>query len=133
MEKARKGQSTRKPPDPSESHDVIDAWIRSQMPDLQPIVERLDALIRDTLSSLQYAVKWKKAYYGLPDQGWVIEVVAYDVSVNIVFLGGADLDPPPPQGESDRSRYLKVRSWDEVNKTQVQEWVREAGSVPGWS
>ena len=32
MEKARKGQSTRKPPDPSESHDVIDAWIRSQIP-----------------------------------------------------------------------------------------------------
>ena len=57
----------------------------------------------------------------------------YDVSVNIVFLGGADLDPPPPQGESDRSRYLKVRSWDEMNKTQVQEWVRQAGSVPGWS
>lgn len=133
MDKARKSQSTRKPPEPAESHSVIDDWMNSQMPDLQPIVKGLDGLIRDTLSDLEYAVKWKKAYYGVPDQGWVIEIVAYDVSVNIVFLGGADLDPPPPQGESDRSRYLKVRSWDEVNKTQVQEWVREAGSVPGWS
>ena len=133
MDKARKSQSTRKPPEPAESHGVIDDWMNSQMPDLQPIVKGLDGLIRDTLSDLEYAVKWKKAYYGVTDQGWVIEIVAYDVSVNIVFLGGADLDPPPPQGESDRSRYLKVRSWDEVNKTQVQEWVREAGSVPGWS
>ena len=47
----------------------------------------------------QYAVKWKKAYYGLPKRGWVIELVAYDVSVNVVFLGGAKLETPPPLGE----------------------------------
>ena len=133
MDKARKAQSTRKPPDPSDSHDVIDAWRRSQMPDLQPIVEGLDRIIRDTLSDLQYAVKWKKAYYGVPDQGWVIELVAYDVSVNIVFLGGADFASPPPLGDSDRSRYVKVRSWDEVDEAQTRQWIRDAGSVPGWT
>lgn len=133
MDKARRGQSTRKPPEPSESHDVIDAWMRSQMPDLQPIVTRLDGLIRDTLSDLHYAVKWKKAYYGVPGRGWVIEMVAYDVSVNIVFLGGADFDSPPPLGDSDRSRYVKVKSWDEVDQDQMRGWVLEAGRVAGWS
>ena len=59
------------------------------MPELQPIVKRLDEMIRETLSGTQYAVKWKKAYYGLPELGWIIEMVAYDVSVNVVFLGGA--------------------------------------------
>ena len=132
MDKARSGQSTRKPPEPSESHDVIDAWMRSQMPDLQPIVTGLDGLIRDTLSDLHYAVKWKKAYYGVPGQGWVIEMVAYDVSVNIVFLGGADFDSPPPLGDSDRLRYVKVKSWDEVDQDQMRGWVREAGRVAGW-
>src|SRR3546814_18240158 len=62
----------------------------------------LDALIRKTIPGLQYAVKWKKAYYGLPKLGWVIEMVAYDVSVNVVFLGGADFKPPPPLGDTDR-------------------------------
>jgi hypothetical protein len=133
MDKARKGQSSRKPPDPSESHDVIEAWMRGQMPDLQPIVEGLDRLIRDALSDLQYAVKWKKAYYGVPDKGWVIEMVAYDVSVNIVFLGGADFDSPPPLGDSDRSRYVKVRSWDEVDEAQMRQWIENAGSVAGWT
>lgn len=133
MDKARKGQSTRKPPDPSDSHDAIDAWLRSQMPDLQPIVKGLDRLIRDTLSDLQYAVKWKKAYYRVPEQGWVIEMVAYDVSVNIVFLGGAEFDSPPPLGEGDRSRYVKVTSWDEVDEAQMRQWVTEAGSVAGWT
>jgi hypothetical protein len=132
MDEARRGQSTRKPPEPSESHDVIDAWMRSQMPDLQPIVTGLDGLIRDTLSDLRYAVKWKKAYYGVPEQGWVIEMVAYDVSVNIVFLGGANFESPPPLGDSDRSRYLKIKSWDEVDQEEVRRWVQQAGDVAGW-
>lgn len=31
MDKARKGQSTRKPPAPSDSHDALDAWIRDEV------------------------------------------------------------------------------------------------------
>jgi hypothetical protein len=81
------------------------------MPDLNPIVRRLDELFRETIDGLQYAVKWKKAYYGRPDLGWVIEMVAYDVSVNVVFLGGADFDTPPPLGDTDRSRYVKLKTW----------------------
>ena len=46
-----------------------------------PIVKRLDELICETIPGLHYAVKWKKAYYGLPELGWIIEMVAYDVSV----------------------------------------------------
>ena len=65
------------------------------MPDLQPIVMRLDESIRATIPGLYYAVKWKRAYYGLPELGWIIEIAAYDVSVNVVFLGGADFEPRP--------------------------------------
>lgn len=38
------------------------------MPDLHPIVKRLDELTCETIPRLQYAVKWKKAYYGSPEQ-----------------------------------------------------------------
>ena len=106
--KPRNPITTRKPPVPSESHADIEDWIRRVMPDLHPIVKRLDGLICETISGLEYAVKWKKAYYGLPELGWIIEMVAYDVSVNVVFFGGADFDPPPPLGETDRSRYVKL-------------------------
>ena len=63
------------------------------MPDLHPIIKRLDELVCETIPGLQYAVKWKRAYYGLPRLGWIIEMVAYDVSVNIVFFGGAEIQP----------------------------------------
>ena len=133
MDKARKGASTRKPPVPSDSHAEIDDWMRRVMPDLQPIVKRLDEMIRETLSGTQYAVKWKKAYYGLPDHGWIIEMVAYDVSVNVVFFGGADFDAPPPLGNTDRSRYIKVKTLDELEQPDVPKWIEDAGRVAGWT
>lgn len=132
MDKARSGASSRKPPVPSDDHAGIDDWMRRVMPDLQPIVRRLDELVRTTLPRAQYAVKWKKAYYGLPDLGWIIEIVAYDVSVNVVFFGGAELDPPPPLGTTDRSRYVKVKSLDELEQPDLRRWIEGAGRVAGW-
>jgi hypothetical protein len=117
---------------PGDGHADIDDWIRRVMPDLNPIVERLDELIRDELTELQYAVKWRKAYYGLPELGWVIELVAYDVSVNVVFLGGADFDTPPPLGEG-RSRYVKLTSLEEAETHELRAWVEQAGRFPGWT
>jgi hypothetical protein len=103
------------------------------MPDLHPVVQRLDELIRETLPGLQYAVKWKKAYYGLPEHGWVIELVAYDVSVNLVFFGGAEFDPTPPLGTTGRTRYVKLRSLEELNQPALYKWIEQAGRVPGWN
>jgi hypothetical protein len=102
------------------------------MPDLHPVVERLDESIRETISGLQYAVKWKKAYYGLPDLGWIIEMVAYDVSVNVVFFGGVDFDPPPPLGTTDRSRYVKLTTPKEAQGPEIHTWIEQAGRLPGW-
>ena len=133
MAKARKPDVARKPPVPTESHAEIEDWIRRVMPDLHPIVQRLDASIRETIPGLQYAVKWKKAYYGLPDVGWMMEMVAYDVSVNVVFFGGADFDPSPPLGDADRSRYIKLKTMDEVEQPELKSWIAQAGRVPGWT
>ncbi|HEY2252575.1 MAG TPA: hypothetical protein VGH74_15990, partial [Planctomycetaceae bacterium] len=103
-------RAAKKPPLASDSHAAIEDRIRRVMPDLHPLVARLDELICKTIPGLQYAVKWKQAYYGLPQQGWIIELVAYDVSVNVVFFGGADFDPPPPLGDRGRSRYVKLKT-----------------------
>ena len=133
MKSPRKPVTSRKPPEPSDDHAEVADWIRRVMPDLHPMVSHLDQQIRKTHSNLQYAVKWKKAYYGLPDLGWIIELVAYDVSVNLVFLGGADFDPPPPLGETDRSRYVKLKSLEEAKAPEIRDWIEQAGRVAGWS
>ena len=132
MKEAPRSLATRKPPVPSASHAEIDAWIRRVMPDLHPIVDHLDRSIRQAIPGLHYAVKWKKAYYGVPELGWLIEMVAYDVSVNVVFFGGADFDPPPPLGTTDRTRYVKVKSLEEAQAPELQGWIEQAGRTPGW-
>ena len=132
MPKSRKPDAARKPPVPTDSHAEIEDWIRRVMPGLHPSVKRLDELICETIPELQYAVKWKKAYYGLPELGWIIEMVAYDVSVNVVFIGGAEFDPPPPLGTTGRTRYVKVKSLEEAQGPEIHKWIEQAGRVPGW-
>ncbi len=132
MGKTRKPNAARTPPVPTDSHAEIEDWTRRVMPDLQPIVQGLDASIRETIPGLRYAVKWKRAYYGLPDLGWLIEMVAYDVSVNVVFFGGAEFDPPPPFGDTERTRYIKVKTLEEAQGPEMHEWIAQAGRVPGW-
>jgi hypothetical protein len=131
---ARRSITTRQPPVPSESHAEVEEWMRRRvMPDLQPIVQALDASIRDANPGVHYAIKWKRAYYGLPELGWIIEVVPYDVSVNVVFLGGADFDDPPPLGTTDRSRYIKVTTPEEALGPEMRRWVEQAQRAPGWT
>lgn len=130
---ARKPGPAKNPPVPSESHHDIEDWIRRVMPDLHPIVDALDGSIRKTIPGLQFAVKWKRAYYGLPELGWIIEMAAYDVSVNVVFLGGADFDPPPPLGSPDRTRYVKLTTVEQTDDPELLDWIEQAGRVPGWT
>jgi hypothetical protein len=131
MKRSNNAATARKPPEPSESHAEIEDWMGHVMPDLQPIVKHLDKAIRRSIPDLQYAVKWKKAYYGLPKLGWIIEMVAYDISVNVVFHGGADFESPPSLG-SDRTRYVKVKSLEEAKAPELQQWIDQAARVPGW-
>ncbi|HLJ11241.1 MAG TPA: DUF1801 domain-containing protein [Planctomycetaceae bacterium] len=130
--KTLKTRAAKQPPEATESHAAIEDRIRRVMPDLHPIVKRLDELICETIPGLQYAVKWKQAYYGLPQQGWIIEMVAYDVSVNVVFFGGAEFDAPPPLGNRGRSRYVKLKTLEEAEDPMMRKWIEEAQHVPGW-
>jgi hypothetical protein len=132
MPKAIKGNAGRKPPEPSANHSDIDEWCRRLVPDLQPIVKRLDESIRAAIPGLEFAVKWKRPYYGLPELGWIIEIAAYDVSVNVVFFGGADFEAPPPLGTADRTRYVKVTSLEEAQRPELLKWMEEAGHTQGW-
>lgn len=130
--KKLKPLSSKKAPEATDSHASIEDWIRGVMPDLYPVVKRLDELICETIPELQYAIKWGKAYYGLPEQGWIIELVAYDVSVNIVFFGGADFDPAPPLGTVGQSRYVKLKTLEEVQDPLIRKWIEQARRVRGW-
>lgn len=122
--------SSKKPPAPDTDHAIIEAWIAKAMPGLQPILAVLDKQIRQELKPCEYAIKWGKAFYGNAKLGWCIELVAYDISVNVVFLNGSRLRKPPELG--GETRYVKVRSLEEAQAAEVQDWIKQSCSLPGW-
>jgi hypothetical protein len=133
MPKQIKGDPRRKPPEPSGDHAAIDTWFGEIMPAMQPIVRSVDESIRATLPNLQYGVKFHRAFYGLPELGWIIEVAPYIKSVNILFLGGADFDRPPPLGDTGRTRYVKIASPEEGRQPELRLWIEQAGRTMGWT
>lgn len=129
--KSHKPLSSKKPPAPVEDPQIIEKWIANAKPALNPVVSELDKLIVKELKNPRYAIKWGKAYYGSVQFGWCIELVAYDVSVNIVFLNGNQLSEPPELG--DETRYLKIYSLEEAKSAQVFEWIKQSCRTPGWT
>lgn len=133
MKKQRKPLSTKKPPIPSNDYKVIEDWMVNRiMPRIQPTIKKIDSMIHDSIPNLQYALKWGNAYYGTIELGWLIEVAAYDVSANIVFLNGAAFDPQPPLGSGEESRYIKIKTIDELNDQQIIDYIKQAGQLGGW-
>lgn len=128
--KTRKPLSTKIPPVPDESHQVIDDWIADIRPALVPLVSTLDSMIREEISDARYAIKWSNAFYGSPANGWTIELAAYLKSVNIVFLNGDQLEKPPELGGD--TRYVKLRRIEEIDELGVSDWIRQSANLPGW-
>lgn len=122
--------SSKKPPVPAADHAIIAAWLADVRPGLNPVVTALDQLIVPQLSKPRYAIKWGKAYYGSEQFGWCIELVAYDVSVNIVFLNGWQLPQPPADGE--QQRYVKIRTAEETRTPELSRWIKQSCHLPGW-
>jgi hypothetical protein len=129
--KTVKPLSSKKPPVPTESLDSINEWIDDSRPKVNPLVKKLDSLVRANLKNPRYAVKWGNAYYGSVGKGWLIQLAAYDVSVNIVFLNGEKLLNPPELG--GETRYIKLTNLGDVQSTQLVNWVKESCSIKGWS
>lgn len=133
MAKQRKPLSTKKPPLPVESHAVIEEWLANHtMPKVRPLVEHIDKLIMKEIPSTQFSIKWGSIFYGTRESGWLMQVAPYTVSVNIVFLNGANFDPQPPLGMDDSSRYLKLFNMGDLNKIDVIHFIEQARGFEGW-
>ena len=132
MPKYIKGLAGKTPYEPARDRSAIDEWLSELGRKLQPVAMRLDELIEATVPDLTYAFKRGRPYYGTPQHGWIIEIAAYSVSVNLLFYGGADFDSPPPLGETDRTRYIKLTSVAEAEQPEVKRWIEQAARTPGW-
>jgi len=95
MKKQRKPLSTKKPPVPSNDHQIIKDWMKQRiMPGIQPLIVKIDRLIHDSIPGL------------------------------IVFLNGAAFDPEPPLGTGGESRYIKLKTTEELDSQPVINFIK---------
>ena len=115
-----------------EGHEAVLAWIAGVKPGHRPIVEKLDALIGDTVPEVKRAIKWSTPLYGLAGQGWFASVASFKEYVSLGFFAGTSLDPPPPFGEGKGMRRVNIHDFGEYDEKQLRSWIKQASSIRGW-
>jgi hypothetical protein len=111
----------------------VQAYIAAMPGWKSDVGRRLDALIVRTVPGVRKAVKWNSPFYGVEDQGWVLNFHTFTNYVKVAFFRGASLRPVPP-GESKHKevRYLDIREDDRLDEAQMATWIRQAAALPGW-
>jgi hypothetical protein len=110
----------------------VQAYIAAMPGWKSDVGRRLDALIVGTVPGVHKAVKWNTPLYGVEGQGWFLSFHCFTKYIKVAFFRGASLRPIPP-GESKQKevRYLDIHEDDQLDETQLDDWVKQASQLPG--
>ncbi len=110
----------------------VQAYIEAMPGWKRELGRRLDDLIARAVPNVRKAVRWNSPWYGIEGQGWFVSYHVFTSYVKITFLNGAYLQPAPPgSGKDPDSRWVDIHE-GELDEAQMEEWVRQASSIPGW-
>jgi hypothetical protein len=110
----------------------VQAYIAAMPGWKRDVGRRLDALITAAVPHVYKAVKWNSPFYGIEGQGWFLGIHCFNKYIKLAFFKGQSLRPLPP-GESKQKevRYLDIHEDDEIDETQLVDWVQQASRLEG--
>ena len=112
----------------SEHHYVVAIENREVRGALRP----LDQLIERTVPEVYKAVKYNGPLYGIEGQGWFMGFYCFTSYVKLTFFRGRSLRPMPPDPSKHKEvRYFRIYEHDELDETQLADWVKQARRLPG--
>ena len=111
---------------------VVQAYLDAMPGWKHAVGRRLDELVVATVPNVRKAVRWNTPFYGVPERGWFFALYCYKKHVQLSFLNGGELNPPPPvESKQERVRYLRVLESDPLDEDQLRAWFRQAAKLPG--
>jgi len=114
-----------------EGDGPVQAYIAAMPGWKRPLGERIDALIVEVVPDVHKAVKWNSPFYGVPDDGWFLNLHCFERYVKVAFFRGAALQPMPPgKSKHPEIRYLDIRE-GEFDEARFSDWVKQASKLPG--
>lgn len=112
--------------------EPVQAYIAAMPGWKSDLGRRLDALVVRTVPDVRKAVKWNSPFYGLEGQGWFFSFHCFTRYVKLTFFRGASLEPiPPGASKHPQTRYFDIHKHDELDESQLADWVRQASQLPG--
>lgn len=106
--------------------DAMPGWKRD-------LGKRLDALIVRNVPRVRKAVKWNSPLYGIEGQGWFLSLHVFTRYVKVTFFRGTSLRPVPSGASKHKDvRYFDIREDDELDESQMANWVKQAAALPGF-
>jgi len=111
-----------------------DAPVQAAMPGWKrDLGKRLDALIVRNVPNVRKAVRWNSPFYGIEGQGWFLGLHTFTRYVKVAFFRGTSLRPVPPGPSKGKdTRYIDIHEGDELDETQMANWVKQAAALPGF-
>ncbi len=92
----------------------------------------LDAVIVRTVPGVHKAVKWNTPFYGIKGEGWFLGFHCMTKYIKVAFFRGTSLRPVPPvESKQKEARYFHIHEGDQLDETQLTDWVKQASQLPG--
>ena len=110
----------------------VQAYIAAMPGWKRSLGKRLDALIVKNAPGVRKAVKWNSPLYGIEGQGWFVSFHVFTRYVKVTFFRGTSLRPVPPGGTGKDARWIDLHEDDDLEKTPLAAWVKQAAALPGW-
>ncbi|WP_432347057.1 DUF1801 domain-containing protein [Shinella yambaruensis] len=110
----------------------IQAYIAAMPGWKSDVGRKLDALIVKTVPDVHKAVKWNSPFYGIEGDGWFLSYHCFAKYIKLTFFRGTSLDPVPPvASKTPETRYFHIHEGDDLDKTPLADWIRQASRLPG--
>lgn len=110
----------------------VQAYIAAMPGWKSDVGRRLDALVTKTVPNVYKAVKWNSPLYGIEGDGWFLGVHCFTNYIKLAFFRGTSLSPVPPgTSKTPQTRYFHIHEGDELDETQLADWVKQASQLPG--
>ncbi|MBM3939668.1 MAG: DUF1801 domain-containing protein [SAR202 cluster bacterium] len=109
---------------------TVQEYVAALDPRLSAIVERLRALVRETLEQVAESLNsWGNPVFATNGKA-VAWIVSYRNHVNFGFFAGARMEPSLLQGIGQSLRRVKVRSASEIDEAELSRLLRIAARLP---
>lgn len=111
---------------PGPKKDVAKDYIAQQAPDKRALLEKLSALVIETLPDATAVIKWGIPVYARGGKN-LCALAAFKEHVGLNFFAPPDVLEDPKkrlEGGGKTSRMLKVRSAKDIDRAAIKRWLK---------